>query len=157
LELPTCSADLPGEHDVVTLIGKIFYLTLIVASLWLCTRVPKWPKEVVAVDEFGRERLGRQLHLMVSFASFAILLTTHLLLAQFATDDYRNLIQRRHDDAANAGWWCFITIGGFLIKPTQSIASYSFKPSQTRPVRILCGAVSGIGLGLLVVSYLPFL
>ena len=141
----------------MTLIGKIFYLTMIVASFWLCTRVPKWPKEVVAVDEFGRERLGRQLHFMVGFASLAILLSIHLLLAQFAIGDYRNLFQHRADEAANAGWWCFITIGGFLIKPTQSIAGYSFKPSQTRPVRILCGAVSGIGLGLLIVSYLPFI
>jgi hypothetical protein len=145
------------REEIVMLIGKIFYLAVIAASLWLCARAAKWPKEVVGFDALGRERSARQLHFMVGFALLAFVLSLHLLLAQFAIDDYRTLFQHSRDDAANAGWWCFTTIGGFLIKPAQSIAGYTFKPTQTRSVRILCGAVSGFGLGLLLVSYLPFI
>src|SRR5215472_1720464 len=135
----------------MTPIGTVLYLALIVTSLFMCTRVPKWKREVIFVDDVGHARYGYKLHYLVGFASLAIALSAHLVLSSF--DVYTMWWLKSKDEAATAGWFCFTTVGGFLLKPSQTVAGHVLKPSQTRPVRIACGLASGFGLGVLIIRY----
>jgi hypothetical protein len=138
----------------VTPIGTFLYVALIATSFVMCKRVPRWDKEVIFIDDLGHARYGYKLHYLVAFAALALALSGHLVLSRF--DVYTMWLLKTKDEAATAGWFCFTTVGGFLLKPSPTVAGHMLKPSQTRPVRIACGLASGFGLGTLIVRYLPF-
>jgi hypothetical protein len=135
--------------------GNYLYVGLIVAALGACWRVPKWQREVIFVDDLGRPHYGRKLHYLVGLAALVLVLTGHMCLSRFTA--YAVWLMDSRLEAGKAGWFCFTTVGGFLLKPTQTVAGFMLKPSQTRRVRLVCGMASGFGLGVLIVRYLPFL
>jgi hypothetical protein len=139
----------------MTPIGTILYLALVVASLIMSKRVLKWEREVVFIDDLGRPHFGYRLHYLLGFASLALVLSGHMFLSGFSM--YTIWLLQSQVEAAKAGWFCFTTVGGFLVKPSQSVAGLVLKPSQTRRVRVACGFASGAGLGILIVRYLPFI
>lgn len=135
--------------------GTCLYSGLIIAVLGACSRVPKWDREVIYLDDLGRAHYGFKLHYLVGLASLALVLSGHMFLSGF--DTYAAWLRDSKVEAAKTGWFCFTTVGGLLLKPSQTVGGYVLKPSQTRRVRLVCGMASGVGLGILIIRYLPFL
>jgi hypothetical protein len=132
----------------------IVYIVLVAAFVFLGTQVRKWGREIIFKDELGAPHYGYKLHFMVGFFSVAVVLFSQLIFWQISLyrEWFCGLDYTCMTSARKAGWWCFFTVGGFLIRPF-SLANVEIKPSQTRLVRILCGVISGFGLGLLIVLY----
>ena len=130
--------------DTVTVIVLIISA---LAAIWRMSTPQRvrspWMTEIVGHSSDGHAVYGLKLWLFIALAMFVAVLAMSIFFSSVAPDKYETLLKAESAQALYLGKWCLFSVGGFL-----------FKGPNVRSIRTLCGAVSGFGLGLVVLGAL---